>query len=211
MIKLFLLFVLITAFISGIAQTKVDSLLQLYNTATKEKKADFLLELSFETRKDSAKSNSFARQAYQLATKNHQVLLQAKAIYYQAETYFNSNSYQEAIPGYQNALLIYLSLNNSLMAADCHKAIGSCYYHMDQGEKAIAQFIEGMKLCENDKLITAKFLSNIAMTHNRMRNLNDAIDYYQKALALNTSINNHNGMASLLNNLSRSYSPLLYA
>lgn len=206
--KLILLIAFFNLVLGTLANEKADSLMYLLKNASEKNKADYLLELSLITRKDSSKSNSFARQAFQQAGKQHQALLQAKAIFYLAETFFDSNSYHEAIPVYQKALSMYLSFNDSLMAADCHKAIGLCYYQMDQGEKAITQFIEGMKLCENDKLMTAKLLSNIAMTHTRMKNLNEAIDYYHKALELNTAINNHNGMAVNFNGLGEIYKSL---
>jgi len=86
--------------------------------------------------------------------------------------------------------------------------IGLCYYNMDQGDKAIEQFIEGMKMCEHDPRNTAKLLSNIAMTHTRMRNLNDAIYYYRKALALNSSIQNAEGMGVNYNGLGEIYKTL---
>lgn len=194
--------------ITTFSQPKVDSLVRLCEKAPEEQKTDLYLELSKALRNDSAKSNSYSRMAYQLAVQNNQVPLQAKALFCLGETSFKYNQYQGAIPEYQQALSICTMLNDSVMAVNCYKAIGLSYYHMDSGEKAIEQFIEGMKLCEHDTLITAKLLSNIAMTHNRMRNLNDAIEYYRKALALNVSIKNDHGMAVNYNGLGEIYKTL---
>ena len=127
-------------------------------------KADLYLQLSLNTRADSAKSNDYSRMAYQLAVKKNQISLQAKALYYLGETLYNSADYQSAIPAYQKAFSVYKKLKDSINLVNCYKLIGLCYYNMDQGDKAIVQFIEGMKLCEDDTLSTTKLLSNIAMT-----------------------------------------------
>jgi len=168
-------------------------------------KADLYLQLSLNTRTDSAKSNAYSQMAYQLAVKKNQIPLQAKALYYLGETLYNSSDYQSAIPAYKKALSVYTKVKDTTNLVNCYKLIGLCYYNMDQGDKAIVQFIEGMKLCENDPRNSAKLLSNIAMTHSRMRNLNDAISYYQKALSLNSSIKNYDGMAVNYNGLGEIY------
>jgi signal transduction histidine kinase len=204
----FLLFAIFSAIINALSQPKVDSLLQICSKEQENKKAEIYLEISFALRSDSAKSNAYSRMAYQLAVKYNQAPIQARALFNIGESLFNRAQYQEAIPLYKKALSIYGNLNESLNAVDCFKAIGLCYYHTDQGENAIGQFIEGMKICEHDTLNTAKLLSNIAMTHNRMRNLNEAIDYYHEALHLNRLIRNHNGMAVNYNGLGEIYKTL---
>jgi signal transduction histidine kinase len=204
----FLLFIVFATIFKVSSQTKADSLLQLCANAGELQKADLYLELSKQLRADTLRSNSYAQMAYQLAQKNHQVSLQAKALYYLGETLFNSAQYQEAIAKYKFARLAYTKLQDSMMVVDCHKAIGLCYYNMDQGDMAIIQFIEGLKLCEHDIHATAKLLSNIAMTHGRMKNYYDAIDYYRKALQLNSSIKNEIGMAVNYNGLGENYKSL---
>lgn len=187
------------------AQSRVDSLLRLFEKTPELQKADLYLQLSLNTRSDSAKSNAYSRMAFQLAIKKSQIPLQAKALYYLGETFYHSSDYQLAIPAYKKAFSVYAKVNDTINLVNCHKLIGLCYYNMDQGDKAIAQFIEGMKLCENDTRSTAKLLSNIAMTHTRMRNMNDAIYYYHKALSLNASIKNAEGMAVNYNGLGEIY------
>jgi signal transduction histidine kinase/Flp pilus assembly protein TadD len=190
---------------TAISQSNVDSLLMLCEKAPEVQKIDLYLQLSYNTRSDTAASNTYSRKAYQLAAKNNQVPLQAKALYYLGETLFNASEYHSAISAYKKALSVYTSVNDSINLVNCHKLIGLCYYNMDQGDKAIVNFIEGMKLCENDTRVTAKLLSNIAMTHARMRNMKDAINYYRKALSLNASIRNLEGMGVNYNGLGEVY------
>jgi len=203
--KILLLVVSLLVVISASSQTQVDSLLRLCVNAPEDQKTELYLELSLKLKDDSAKSNAYAQMAYQLAVRNKQIPLQAKALYNLGETLFNFSEYQKAIAHYQKALSVYSKIKDAVNMVDCYKAIGLCYYNLDQGDKAITQFIEGMKLCENDTRNTAKLLSNIAMTHNRMRNMTDAISNYRKALSLNSSINNHIGMAVNYNGLGEIY------
>jgi signal transduction histidine kinase len=203
--KTFLLLIVLFVVYGASSQTAADSLLRLCANAPEKQKTNLYLELSLELRNDSAKSNAYSQMAYQLALKNNQVPLLAMALYYMGETLFHSSNYPKAILKYKEALSVYAKINDNDKMVDCHKAVGLCYYHMDQGDKAIKQFIEGMKLCENDARNTAKLLSNIAMTHARMRNLNDAIYNYRKALALNTSLKNLEGMGVNHNGLGEIY------
>jgi len=198
-------FIVLSVVLGASSQTQVDSLLRLCANASEKQKSELYLELSLSLKNDSVKSNAYSRMAYQLAVKNNLVPFQAKALHYFGESLFNSAEYQKAIPAYKKALSVYSEIKDTVNMVDCHKAIGLCYYNMDQGDKAIKQFIDGMKLCENDKRSTAKLLSNIAMTHNRMRNMNDAIQNYRKALALNASIENYTSMAINYNGLGEIY------
>jgi len=204
--KLLVLIISFTIFsLLASSQSKVDSLLLLCKKVQDIEKVDLYLQLSLNTRSDSAKSNDYSRMAYQLAVKNNQISLQAKALYYLGETLFNSADYQSAIPAYQKAFSAYTKIKDTVNIVNCYKLIGLCYYNMDQGDKAILQFIEGMKLSEDDTLNTTKLLSNIAMTHTRMRNMNDAIYYYRKALSLNALIRNIEGMGVNYNGLGEIY------
>jgi len=206
--RLFSLLLVLFSVFNLFSQTQVDSLLQLSEKAPEKQKAELYLKLSLKLKSDTAKSNAYTQMAYQLAVKNNLLPLQAKALYYMGEIKFNSSDYLLAIPSFQKALSVYTEVYDTINVVNCHKLIGLCYYNMDQGDKAIEQFIEGMKVCERDPRNTAKLLSNIAMTHTRMRNLNDAIYYYRKALFLNSSIQNQEGMAVNYNGLGEIYKTL---
>lgn len=203
--KLVLLFILIFAAVDASTQSKADSLLRICENAPEKQKAGLLLEVSLELKSDTAKSNLYAQQAYQLALKNGQLPIQAKALYYLGENWFESSDYQLAIPNYRKALDTYAKIKDTINVVNCYKLIGLCYYNMDQGDKAISSFLEGMKLSENRPEITAKLLSNIAMSHSRMRNVTEAISYYRRALSLNSQIRNTDGMAVNFNGLGEIY------
>jgi len=209
--KYLLVFVaIIINFHTASSQRQVDSLLQLSENAAEKQKSGLYLDISFYSRNDSAKSNSFTRKANQLAIKNNQIPEQAKAAYYFGETYYYSNDYQRAIPNYEKAIPLFKEVSDTFNVTNCYNSIGLCYYFMYQGEKAIALFIEGLKSCENDKKFTAQLISNIAMSHALMGNNKLAIDNYRKALLINTSIHdlasmavNYNGLGALFTDIKK--------
>jgi signal transduction histidine kinase len=204
--RLISFFITLLFALNTFSQAKIDSLLELCEKASDSKKAALYLELSLSLRKDSAKSNLYARQALKLAEKQKQLSEQAKAIYYLGETSYYSREYSKAIPQYEKAIVLFESLKDSFDVTNCYNSIGLCYHLMYQGDKAISQFIKALRTCENDKEYTADILSNIAMAHAKMNNHRDAITYYKRALNLNTSIKDSASMAVNYNGLGDTYS-----
>lgn len=173
--------------------------------------------MSFYSRQDSAKSNSYARMAYNLAVKNKQIREQVKAIYYLGETAYYSQDFARAIPHYEKSIPIYEQLKDSFQLTNCYSSIGLSYYFMTQGAKAIPYFIKALKLRENDKEYTAEILANIALVHARMHNDKYAISYYRKAVILNKAIKDfvslavdYNGIGDSFLNLHQIDSSLVY-
>jgi signal transduction histidine kinase len=203
--RFFFLLIVMTIQLSALAQPNADNLTAAIQKAPESKKAELYLQLSYEVKDDTTQSLKYSRIAYQLSVKNKQPKIQARALDLQAEILYNSSDYYLAIPFFEKALSIYRQTNDTANIINCEKMTGLCYYNMDQGDKAIEKFLDGMKFFENDPRNTAKFLSNVAMTHTRLRNMNDAIYYYRRALSLNNPINNYDGMAVNYNGLGEVY------
>lgn len=214
--KLLLIFALISVVFTASSQAPIDSLLRICEKASEKQKPEYYLEISFNTRTDSAKSNAFARKAYQLAVKNNQIPEQAKAFYYTGETSYYSLDYPRSIPRYEKAIPLFKELKDTLNVFNCYNSIGLCYYYMNQGEKAIAQFIEALKLCDHDLENGADAISNIGMVHEKMQNYQDAISNYRRALKINISINDsasigvgYNGLGEVFSTMNRTDSAIV--
>lgn len=189
----------------ALSQPNIDSLLQLCSKATENQKTDLLLELSFNTRKDTAKSNFYTRHALKLAEKQHQLPEQAKAFYYLGETNYYIRNFSGAIPYYKKAISLYEQLKDSFNLTNCYSSIGLCYHNIDQGEKAIAQFIEGLKLSVNNQEYTAEILHNIGNVQQKMQNYEKAIGYFRKAMNINLTIKDSVSLAVDYNGLAESF------
>jgi len=206
--KLLLLFTALLTVLIACSQSKVDSLLRLCDKATEKQKSALYLEISFDTRTDSSISNLYSRKAYRLAVKNNQIPEQAKAFYYLGETAYYLPDYFGAIPAYEKAMPLFKELKDTLNIFNCYNSIGLCYYFMNQGEKAIVQFINGLKLCDTDIEKCADLLSNIAMVHNKMRNHQEAIVNYRKALTKNIIIRDSSSIGVDYNGLGEVFSSM---
>lgn len=203
--KLWLIVGLLFIVFIASSQSKVDSLLQLCEKASENQKSGLYLELSFNTRNDTAKSNSYTRTAYNHAVENNQIQEQAKAIYYFGETGFYSRDFAGAIPRYENAIPLFEQIKDTFNLTNCYSSIGLCYHNMFQGEKAIVNYIKALKLSENNREYAAEITANIALTHARMNNQKDAIFYFRKALAINLSIKDSVSTAVDYNGLGEAY------
>ena len=190
----------------ALSQPKVDSLLRLCDKAPEKQKTALYLELSHNLRKDTLKSNSYARQAFKLAEKLKQLPEQAKSYYFIGETNYYARDFSGAIPYYQKAIPLFELLKDSFNLTNCYNSIGLCYHGIYQGERAIEQYINALRTCENDKEYTAEIISNIAMAHAKMNNYIEAIANYRKALNINTSIRDSSSMAVNYNGLGDTYS-----
>lgn len=198
------------------SQTNLDSILQLCENATEIQKPEYYLELSCLTREDTAKSNSYNRQAYQLALKNGQLNNLAKSLYYFGETCFYSRNFVEAIPYYRKAIPAYEQLKDTFLLTNCYSSIGLCYHNIFQGEKAIAAFLKALKISENNKEYSAEITANIALAHARMKNHQEAINYFREAVKLNIEINDtvstavdYNGLGEAFTNSNQSDSAIV--
>jgi len=206
--KLWLFIGILSVFSGSYSQSKVDSLLRLCEKANEKQKSGLYLELSFNSREDSAKSNSYARMAYNLAKKNNQIPEKAKAIYYQGETAYSVRDFAGAIIWYEKSIPLYEQLKDTFFLTNCYSSIGLSYHFMSQEPKAITYLIRALKLSENDKEYTAEITANIAMANAAMQNYSDAIGYFRKALSINLAIKDSVSTAVDYNGLGDSYNSM---
>ena len=199
------------------SQPSADSLLQLCAKVTEKQKTDLYLKLSLISRSDSAKSSFYALIANNLAIKNNQLPEQAKSLYYLGETNYYSRNFENAILHYKSAIPLYQQDKDTFSLTSCYSAIGLCYQNIDQGEKAIAQYIEGLKLSKNNEEYTAEILYNIGNVHQKMQNYKEAITYFQRDKAINLTIKdsvslavNYNGLAESFLYLHKNDSSIIY-
>lgn len=215
--KVVFLFTLLLLAVNCFSQTKIDSLIQLSRSATAEQKIGYYLEISLIARKDTAQSIFYAKKAMQLSVAGNLIAEEAKSIYYQGETKFYASDFLAAAPFYEKAIPLYEQVGDTAMLTDCYNSIGLCYHKTDLGERAISEFVKGLKLCTNDAHFSAKFLHNIGNVHKRMQNYAAAIEYFKKAEAINIAIKDtvilaedYNSMGEVYQSQNLSDSALIY-
>lgn len=210
MYKIFitLLYILSIIGIAKAQQNQIDSLLQVLKNSENNKKAEVYLQLSFETREDSALSNDYAKKALSEAKISNQETLSSTANYYLGENAYNSGNYSTAIRYYKNAIDNFIKFEKNTSVYDCYNAIGLCYYFMFQGDNAIENLINALKFCEDDPERTAEINSNIGMTHDKMQNYSAAITFYKRALKINIELKDYPSIGVGYNGLGAVYSSI---
>ena len=200
---IFLTYLLYT--VNCFSQTKIDSLIQLSRSASEKQKIEYYLEISLNLRKDTSQSNYYAKKAMQLAIAGDFVQEEAKSLYYQGEIKFSTNDFLDAIPYYERAIPLFEEIKDTSMLTDCYNSIGVCYHKSDFGERAISEFVKGLKLSANNPKFSAKLLHNIGNVHKRMQNYIAAIEYFKKAEAIDIANKDSVVLAKNYNSLGEVY------
>ena len=203
--KSFFTFLISVIGLTALSQNKVDSLLKLCNQVPEKQKTSYYLDLSLNTRKDTAISNSYCRKALALALKYEQIPELGKSFYYFGETNYYVRDYVKAISFYEKAIPYYTHLKDSFFLTNCYSSIGLSHYNMSQGEKAINHYFKALKFAEHNKEYTAEIYANIALAHQKMKNYINSIDFYRKALRINLAISDSTSAAVDYNGLGAIY------
>lgn len=112
--------------------------------------------------------------------------LAALTLYWQAESYYRLNRYQNAIDGYNNFILTPGSFSHSEFNI-AHYNLGYANFKLKKYDDAIVWFRKFTSLCNNDTTV------HVGDSYNRIgdsffiqRKYWPAIDYYDKSVAINT-------------------------
>ncbi len=186
---------------SAFTQTKVDSLLELCNTASENHKAAIYNQLSFQTRSDTAKSNQYSRMAFRLATKHKQIPELAKSIYYLAETNYYSREFSKAIPQYEKAIPIFESLKDLMKAILGHHAISLVIDTSD---------VECLNVYKNELLqVIVNLINNakdaIVENHQENGEISIAVFYQDSNVVIEVSDNGGGIPETILSKISEPY------
>lgn len=113
-------------------------------------------------------------------------VIQAQALYWRAESYYRTEQYQQAADGYNQFILSpgAINLPEYNMA---HYNLGYANFKLKKYDDAIVWFRKYTSLCQNDKTVFVGDANNrIGDSFFIQRRYWAAVDYYDKAIALNT-------------------------
>ncbi len=118
--------------------------------------------------------------------------------------HFNRGNYATALKNYAAALRINNEINNKKALVKNYLNIGNVYNYTGNYPQALKNLQSGLKLAES-LFDIAKIYNNIALSHFRQGNYNDALTYYFKALKINEEVGNKEEVASNYNNIALIY------
>jgi tetratricopeptide (TPR) repeat protein len=187
------LFLLLLLSFSAIAQeSKTDSLENLLLTATPSVKASVLNQLADLSRKDTAKSLNYSRQALEIAERIGNVKEQIIALKNTGIAFGYSNQYEKALAYLLRSLTLAEKNKEWSLAGDDALNVGTVYYViLSNYEKALAYYLQALKYYEktnNQKGIAASF-SGLGIAYTHENKFDQAFETLNKSLAIYKTLN----------------------
>ncbi|MFP4025232.1 MAG: tetratricopeptide repeat protein [Thiohalospira sp.] len=206
-IILFLLSLYFTTF--GNPSTKTDSLLNILEKSSGEKKMDILRQLSKEYLNSSVEEAiKYASELLVIAEKEGNLKYMDLSTSFLGEAYFYMDDIDKSIEFFEKFLDINQKQNDIDGIGTAYNNLGIVYRYIEKYETAIKYYLESLKIKESLKDSTgiSNTLNNIGVLYFHMHNYDKALDNYQKSLEIEKNINNKNGIATSLLNIGEVYS-----
>ena len=119
-----------------------------------------------------------------------------------------AGDYRSAIEQYEKAREGYAGLGMTSKEAEVYKDIGLNYYFLAEYSIALDQMLDGLFLVdrsEADSALVSKLLFNIGNVHQAREDHDKAIEFFERALAIDEAQGNAFGVAAVAANLSSSF------
>ena len=167
--KIILLLYFIFSFYSSLAQTSLDSLSNLLNTAIESEdslgiaRAYYKMGIAYDKQDNFIKSNSYLNRALSVAKEIKSSKAIAVITNYLASNYSEQGRQGDAIELYKQSYDLFITLNDSAAAAAVYMNIGTEYLDMSMYEKALEYEIQALKMKEQvgDSLNIAYFYQSV--------------------------------------------------
>jgi len=155
-----------------------------------------------------SKSISYLEQALVLARKTPNSLQLPKIANQLGSMYFYSGDYEKAIRNFIVTMKAYEKLKKRSGIADCMNNIGSVYVEQHNYYKSLEYHLKALKIrqenVENgtgDKNDVAMSLGNIGQSYYYLNKHNEAMNYYNKCIAMSQETGNKRRIALMYNNI----------
>ncbi|MBK1989578.1 tetratricopeptide repeat protein [Sphaerospermopsis aphanizomenoides BCCUSP55] len=139
---------------------------------------------------------SLDKQAEQLMEKGRQLAQQQE--------------YRQAIPMFQQVLILARQLQNKQLEADVLAWLGFCYSSLGEKQKALEFYNQALPLLRavGDRSGEARTLNNIGGVYDSLGEKQKALDFYNQALPMYRAVGDRSGEAVTLSNIGAVYSSL---
>jgi tetratricopeptide (TPR) repeat protein/CHAT domain-containing protein len=135
-----------------------------------------------------------------------QVLREAWQLYQQG----TAESLREAIPKFEQAVILYRQADDKGSEALSLLALGYIYSSLGEKQRALEYYDQALPLFQavGDRGREASTLNNIGSVYDDLGELQKALEYYDRALPLVQAVGDRRGEATTLNNIGAVYSSL---
>jgi signal transduction histidine kinase/Tfp pilus assembly protein PilF len=187
---------------------KVDSLMNVLQSAPDSEKAVILNALSNETLPDSIEySFELAKSALRFAREYKLKHEESLALSNLGDVSYFSNKMNEAEDYYQQSLLLSIELWDTSFMSKSYNNLGYVYLELAEYKNALESFKKSLKyekaLQSNKKI--ASVLNNIGLTYDFLGKYKRSLEYYLEALQMEEDSNNDEGISNVSNNIGNIY------
>lgn len=199
------------SFIYG--QNRIDSL--RFVLATKTIPDSVYVRVSIELCKTVVNTDNeyllpeFARKGLEADTLNRDI--QSKSILheYLGNYYWQVGKLSEAADQFNRMRLIGELSADAHIAATSYNGLGTVYYLMDENDRALQYYREGLKLSGTDSLLKARIYNNIANTFAEKNELDSVLSYYNQSIAYHIAHQNYRFLATTYGNIALAYDKMI--
>ncbi|TAF64486.1 MAG: hypothetical protein EAZ55_11665 [Cytophagales bacterium] len=205
--KYFVLLFCILLTFSAKAQNKtiIDSLMQVYKTASNDTIRIFALTgLAFEYRSTNPDTSIvLGNQALRLSESIQFIRGQAWAYNRIGVGYYVQTEYNIARSYYEKALVIFEKINDKAGMSACYNNLGLINSFQANYPQALQYYFSAYKINEGfqNKINMAGNLSNIGVIYNNQSNYALALEYHQRGLKIYEEVNDKRGIGISYNNM----------
>lgn len=205
---LILSFIFLSAFgFSNATSYEIDSLKELVYTEQGGPATLLNLSQAYSTA-DLDSAFHFADQLESWSNEKEDNFWLAKANAQKASLYSQKNIYDSAVLYAEVALSLFDETGNKEASLWPLKILGSAYLDLGQQEKALAEYLKGLKIAEDtsNKIEVASFLNAIGNSYRKYKDSKSAIAYLERALDLSKSIDYEKSLPKqIFSNLALAY------
>lgn len=186
---------------------EIDSLKELVDTQQGDPATLLNLSQAY-SNTDLDSAFHFADQLESWSNESEDNFWLAKANAQKASLYSQENIYDSVVLHAQVALSLFEETGDIEASFLPLKELGWAYLDLGQQEKAMAEFLKGLKIAEDtgNKLEIASFMNTIGNSYRKYKDSKSAIAYLEKALELSKSFDNGGSLPKqIFSNLALAY------
>ena len=210
--KIFLILAILSGFVTSYS---INSYIEDLETALEQAsgierihKLNILSQAYRET--SPRKSIEYGNRALELSKQHELINETANSFNNIGLGYYSLGNYDQALYFYQNALEIYIRIDDKNNLANTYNNIGSAYRKLSKYDIAIDNFIKSLEIERslNNKEVVSKTLNNIADVFHHLGKYDQALDFFMESLQIEGELGNQASIAYVLSNIGCLYSDL---
>lgn len=180
-----------------------DSLIKQLESGNNRQRLTILEKLAYDRTVPANERIEYSQRAINLAQKLKLLKSEAFAKLSLGRAYNDVRDYLKAVSSLQNAIVIYVEIDDKEGEAKGLSALGGTFFYLKNTEESMKCFEEALsiRIELGDESNISKSMMNLGSINGIIGNFEEAMDYFKKALAIETKNNNLTICSQCYNNI----------